>query len=815
MPLLTSTTRFNKLKWDTYGGDRFDQGQSGQPYITKRIPGVEYDNPNQTFENQEDRQNTKSLDFLLRGGLGVVSAVANDVSRLTQMMFDTKSINGFEFIAKQNVLSRNNVKTESSFGVGYAGGGLNQGLYTPVGTLLQTALDPIATGVTNLFGLNPLTGDNPINGINGDTLANNGGINSYFGTVNIQNTATDNNGSTNRLVRIKNSSILNNDFTPNNIEDKTVGGNITINPGGVGVNVLQYGGGPGSILGIGNTNIRFSDQRTGRNNSQLIKSGFLEGISPLTLDANIASSGNYSIYKRPEPSLFPLQKDADYRGVSDVWNNSIFNLAFSGYGGFEPLARAYDGLSNISPYIYGSSGEDFDWPDGGGSGRAAAMKAGFPNPEGPNFYNVFSKPTTEFGNNLTIGQISKGNLFISGSGVTGKFASLFTGSIPQLMDELNVELGQNSYSDQITNPLQGFNNSVYSTTYTLKGDDGLLKSYLLKTQENGTATLTQAQLYSNTVIGNLTGLKNPSDFRKVIEVNGKTVKTMPESSVLSLSPNYELKNIGTRLNLGDPGANAGVVNNDSVNGGRSVKDVLHYGVDASTLHAIDTLNALPMYEGTAPDLNKSVNDSVKFRIAVINNDDANGNATYIHFRAFLDSFNDVYTAKWDAVNYVGRGEELYNYGGFGREVSLSWTVYAQSKAELIPMYKKLNYLASSLAPDYNSAGFMRGNIVRLTLGGYLYEQPGIIKSLTFGVPQESPWEIALSETGGSDKSVKELPHMIKVTGMTFIPIQKFIPAKADSLTDPTQKYISLANNLKTTNYSDNYKSYARGGSVLQ
>jgi hypothetical protein len=88
-----------------------------------------------------------------------------------------------------------------------------------------------------------------------------------------------------------------------------------------------------------------------------------------------------------------------------------------------------------------------------------------------------------------------------------------------------------------------------------------------------------------------------------------------------------------------------------------------------------------------------------------------------------------------------------------------------------------NYLASTMAPDYNTAGFMQGNLVRLTLGGYLYEQPGIIKSLTFGVPQESPWEIALSETGGSDKSVKELPHMIKVTGMTFIPIQKFIPAK--------------------------------------
>ena len=131
------------------------------------------------------------------------------------------------------------------------------------------------------------------------------------------------------------------------------------------------------------------------------------------------------------------------------------------------------------------------------------------------------------------------------------------------------------------------------------------------------------------------------------------------------------------------------------------------------------------------------------------------------------------------------------------------------------MYKKLNYLASSLAPDYNPAGFMRGNLVRLTLGGYLYEQPGIIKSINFGVPTESSWEIAINETGGKDESVKELPHMIKVTGFKFIPIQKFIPAKANSLTDPTQKYIALANNLKTTNYSDNYKSYKQGGSVLQ
>ena len=50
------------------------------------------------------------------------------------------------------------------------------------------------------------------------------------------------------------------------------------------------------------------------------------------------------------------------------------------------------------------------------------------------------------------------------------------------------------------------------------------------------------------------------------------------------------------------------------------------------------------------------------------------------------------------------------------------------------MYRKLNYLASTLAPDYTDAGFMRGNIVRLTLGGYLYEQAGFISSLNYEVP---------------------------------------------------------------------------------
>jgi hypothetical protein len=133
---------------------------------------------------------------------------------------------------------------------------------------------------------------------------------------------------------------------------------------------------------------------------------------------------------------------------------------------------------------------------------------------------------------------------------------------------------------------------------------------------------------------------------------------------------------------------------------------------------------------------------------------------------------------------MGRGESFYKYNGFDRQISLSWTVAAQSKQELIPMYQKLNYLASVCAPDYSQAGYMRGNLISLTVGGYCYEQVGIMKGITLDVPEDSPWEIGISDgiTMGtnyqqlsSDASVKELPMIIKVSGFTFIPIHKFVP----------------------------------------
>ena len=49
------------------------------------------------------------------------------------------------------------------------------------------------------------------------------------------------------------------------------------------------------------------------------------------------------------------------------------------------------------------------------------------------------------------------------------------------------------------------------------------------------------------------------------------------------------------------------------------------------------------------------------------------------------------------------------------------------------IWNKMNYLMSSLAPDYNKQLLMRSNYHYLTIGDYIYRQPGIIKSLTYTI----------------------------------------------------------------------------------
>jgi hypothetical protein len=332
---------------------------------------------------------------------------------------------------------------------------------------------------------------------------------------------------------------------------------------------------------------------------------------------------------------------------------------------------------------------------------------------------------------------------------------------------------------------------------------------------NGAATLTQTQLIN----------KNPvskggsfSDFRREIfdskELGVEKVNAAKQSGMLTDAPDYSNPaiRIEQRVNLGNPGAPAN----------RSNYTV---GIQTHAGGALDSLNALYLYRSDNVTNDSRKNDLVKFRIAIIDPDQPNSKI-FTHFRAFINGISDSYGADWSSYKYLGRGEEFFNYTGFNRTFSINWKVVAQSRQELSVMYQKLNYLASSLTPNFSSQGFMRGNIAQLSIGGYFYEQPGIITSLTYTIPDDSTWEIGIPATpdqgtspqGGpdfSDSSVKELSHMIDVS-MTFKPIHKFLPQVVGSALTQAQnaggidggdnikqRYINLADSSEANNlYKD-------------
>jgi hypothetical protein len=277
----------------------------------------------------------------------------------------------------------------------------------------------------------------------------------------------------------------------------------------------------------------------------------------------------------------------------------------------------------------------------------------------------------------------------------------------------------------------------------------------------------------NSQLLNLDGYTN-QDFR--FNLNPKEA-----SSFLSSSPNYINKNIEDNLNLGNPGKrsrNRSSYTNGS-DGGKALDKL-----NASYIYKSDVTPGRnnPLYKKDGEYL-----DIIPFIISILNNDnqEAENPGTYrknMHFRAFIDSFSDSYDADWSPIEYMGRAEKLYKYKGFGRKISMAFTVVAQSREEITAMYDKLNFLASSLAPEYLdslSSGYMAGNIAYITLGEYIYDQPGIITSLTFDIPEESPWEIGIDDNGNRLEvdDVRQVPHMIKVTGFNFTPIHKFRPEK--------------------------------------
>jgi hypothetical protein len=194
----------------------------------------------------------------------------------------------------------------------------------------------------------------------------------------------------------------------------------------------------------------------------------------------------------------------------------------------------------------------------------------------------------------------------------------------------------------------------------------------------------------------------------------------------------------------------------------------------------DIVNYTPLQKAVTEDATEQLEleqDLVNFRFESIDNDSPK-KSIFIIFRSFLSSITDNYSPTWNPHKYLGRGEKVYTYSGFDRSISFSFKTAVQTREETKPIIQKLNFLASNTAPDFNTAGRMRGPFMRLTIGDYFVSVPGFISSLTYTIDDSSPWDIALYK----DENVvdifeeRQLPHIINVQ-VSYTPIHDFLPRK--------------------------------------
>jgi hypothetical protein len=134
------------------------------------------------------------------------------------------------------------------------------------------------------------------------------------------------------------------------------------------------------------------------------------------------------------------------------------------------------------------------------------------------------------------------------------------------------------------------------------------------------------------------------------------------------------------------------------------------------------------------------------------------NETYIPFRATISALSDQHSAEWEDINYLGRADKLFLYKGFSRDVNFTFTVYANSAKEMLPMWNRINYLVGLTKPSKytgraevtnesatsTSSGkeskFIYPPMVTLRLGDLFYDQPCVISSVGINIPDDTNWE---------------------------------------------------------------------------
>ena len=160
--------------------------------------------------------------------------------------------------------------------------------------------------------------------------------------------------------------------------------------------------------------------------------------------------------------------------------------------------------------------------------------------------------------------------------------------------------------------------------------------------------------------------------------------------------------------------------------------------DYNTSHAAD-----PIQSG---DIGGESDDLVKLIF------DIHGGGSKLQFRGAVSGITETFSPGWDGMKYNGRADSAFMYKTFERSLGFNFQVYPTSKAELIPLYKKLERLSTMTMPKYGSAGY-EGILLDFTLGKLWVSQLSFIDSLSYSFSDDVPWDIDEGASMGIDVSI--------------------------------------------------------------
>ena len=172
--------------------------------------------------------------------------------------------------------------------------------------------------------------------------------------------------------------------------------------------------------------------------------------------------------------------------------------------------------------------------------------------------------------------------------------------------------------------------------------------------------------------------------------------------------------------------------------------------------SIDTFGQLDVLNKNGDPLPK---DFIKFRIR----DAVNGK--WIIFPALISGITDNSSAETTPIQYIGRPDKVYVYGGTDRTIGFSMKVVALNEGDITTIWEKMNYLKGLVHPQYkefkNDSGESVGlgtrpvaPIVYLTIGDMFVNTPGFFKSINITVPDNTNWET---------KDGLQFPHVCDVS----------------------------------------------------